>query len=84
MGGVPAMVTTTCEENGPAPELAIGYARSDWDEAVGLCTRVASQEAARGGAAVLGLVSSTLGDLQALTLVLRPEGVDVVALATLR
>lgn len=85
-GGVAVMVTTAAAESGPARELAIGYARTDWDDAVALCKRVADADAAREGARVLGTLAGILDAerMDAVTLALRPEGIDVVVLVTLR
>ena len=86
LGGVAVTVTTACTEDGPAPELAFMYGKAEWDDAVRLCKLVASEDAARGGAATLGALAGTLHAEQMLSvqLVLRADGPDVAALVMLK
>ena len=86
MNGAAVVVTTVCNESGPAPELAFMYGNTDWDEAVRLCRLVAGEAAAREGAAVLGMVAGTLEveTTSGVQFVLRPDGPDVSVLVTLR
>ncbi len=84
--GAPVVVTTASAEDGPAPELAFMYGKTDWDDAVRLCQIVAGEDAARGGAAVLGTLAATLHPegLSSVQLALRADGADVVAVVKLR
>lgn len=86
LGAVGVTVTTACVEGGPAPELTFVYGTAAWEEAVRVCTQVASADAARGGAAVLGALSSNLEAerMMALQVVLRPGVVDVGAMVMLK
>jgi len=86
LGGVAVTVTTACTDGGPAPELAFMYGIADWDEAVRACTLVAGEDAARGGAAMLGMLAATLEaeQMRSLQLALRPGGPDVGALVMLK
>jgi hypothetical protein len=82
LGSVAVTVTTACTEGGPMPELALMYGITDWDDAVRACTLVTDADAARGGAAMLGLLSATLraDEMMALRVAVQPDGVDVGAL----
>ena len=84
--GAAVVVTGVCTDGGPAPELAFMYGNTDWDEAVRLCQLVASQDAARGGAAMLGTLAATLEaeTTSGVQLVLGPDGPDVNVLVTLK
>lgn len=84
--GAAVVVTAACTDSGPAAELAFMYGNTDWDEAVRLCQLVASQDAARGGAAVLGTLAATLEaeTTSGVQLVLGPRGPDVNALVMLK
>jgi hypothetical protein len=84
--GAAVVVTAVCTDTGPAPELAFMYGNTDWDEAVRLCQLVASPDAARGGAAVLGTLATTLeaNTTSGVQLVLGPKGPDVNVLVTLK
>lgn len=86
MGGVAVTVTTVCTDGRPAPELAFTYGAADWDEAVRVCKLVTSEDAARGGAAMLGMLAATLEaeQMRSLQLVLRPGAPDVGALVMLK
>jgi hypothetical protein len=86
MRGVAVTVTTVCTDGGPAPELAFTYGTADWDEAVRVCKLVASEDAARRGAAMLGMLAGTLEaeKMRSLQLVLRPGAPDVGALVMLK
>ncbi len=84
--GAAVVVTTACMKTGPAPELAFMYGNTTWDEAVRLCRLVASEDAAREAAAMLGTVAATL-ELDATSgvqFLIRPDGPDVSVLVTLR
>lgn len=83
--GAAVVVTTACTAEGPAPELAFMQGNADWDEAVRLCRLIAGEEAARGGAALFGMLASTLetDSTSGLQLQLRPDGPDVSVLVTL-
>lgn len=86
MNGAAVVVTTVCDERGPAPELAFMYGNTDWDEAVRMCRLVANEKTARAAAATLGTLAAAL-ELDATSgvqLVLRPDGPDVSVLLTLR
>jgi hypothetical protein len=84
--GAAVVVTTACEGSGPAPELHLMSGTTDWDEAVRLCRLVASEDAARGGAAMLGMLAGTLEAEQTagVQVQLRPDGTDVSVLVSLR
>ncbi len=86
LGGAAVTITTACAEGGPAPELAFMYGKAEWNEAVRLCQLVASEAAARAGAAVLGMLAGTLRaeQMMAVHLALKAEGPDVAALVMLK
>jgi hypothetical protein len=60
MAGSPVTVTTACTADGPAPELTWLYREGTWDHAVDFCKVVASPDAARAGAFVLGSIAGML------------------------
>lgn len=83
--GAAIVVTTTCTQEGPEPEMWFMSGNTDWDEAVRLCRVVAGEEGARNGAARLGTLAATLqlDTTSGVQLQVRPDGLDISVLVTL-